>query len=276
MNLKNLIIILLAISSLSACGNNNDDNEYHEFGSTTHSADSMKIPSGYKLVWHDEFDGTKLSSDWTYEVKDSKWVNNELQKYVHNEKAVSVSNGTLNITCYKHDNTIYSGRVYASRNKGWKYGWFEARIMLPKGKGTWPAFWMMPVANGEWPACGENDIMEEVGYRPNYIHSTIHCSKYNNGGTAQEHMEKYVDGAEGDWHTYACEWTENQLNYYIDGNKHFTYTPDRLTKDYWPFDSNFYIILNLAWGGSWGGLEGTDEQALPATMKVDYVRVFQK
>ena len=183
----------------------------------------------------------------------------------------------LNITCYKNSaGRICSGRVYACRNTGWTYGWIEARIMLPKGKGTWPAFWMMPVNFSKWPEDGENDIMEEVGYNPNYVSSTIHCNAYNNSGTAKEHKEQYVANAEGGWHVYACEWTADYIAYYIDGNKYFTYTPDNKTKTYWPFNTPFYIILNLAWGGSWGGQKGVDETVLPATMKVDYVRVFQK
>lgn len=100
--------------------------------------------------------------------------------------------------------------------------------------------------------------------------------RYNNSGTAKEHKEQYVANAEGGWHVYACEWTADYIAYYIDGNKYFTYTPDNKTKTYWPFNTPFYIILNLAWGGSWGGQKGVDESVLPATMKVDYVRVFQK
>lgn len=238
----------------------------------------ITTPAGYKLVWHDEFVGSSLGSDWTHEVQNAGWVNSELQAYVNNDRATNVANGVLNITCYK-DNSgrICSGRIYAHPKTGWTYGWFEARIKLPSGKGTWPAFWMMPVNfNNDWPASGENDIMEEVGYDPNNVHSTIHCTAYNNGGTAKESATKHVDNAEGGWHVYACEWTEDYMSYYVDGEKYFTYTPDNKTKTYWPFNQPFYIILNLAWGGSWGGLQGTDEKALPATMKVDYVRVFQK
>lgn len=241
------------------------------------SDDDIKAPDGYKLAWHDEFNGKTLGTDWTHEIQNAGWVNNELQYYVNDGKTTSVSDGVLSITCYKNDaGRVCSGRLYACRNTGWKYGWIEARIMLPKGRGTWPAFWMMPVNFKNWPEDGENDIMEEVGYNPNYVSSTIHCNAYNNGGTAKEHKEKYVADAEGGWHTYACEWTEDYLAYYIDGEKYYSYTPDNKTKTYWPFNEPFYVILNLAWGGSWGGLKGVDETALPATMKVDYVRVFQK
>lgn len=150
--------------------------------------ENIAVPDGYKLVWHDEFDGTALNrTDWTYEVQGPGWVNNELQNYVAGDiagrKTVELNDGILSINCIKHNSKIYSSRIYAKVNSGWKYGIFEARIKLPKGKGTWPAYWMMPVNNdfgtNPWPLCGEIDIMEEVGYNPDYTSSSIHCDAYN-------------------------------------------------------------------------------------------------
>ena len=137
---------------------------------------TMNVPEGYEIDWFDEFTGISLGADWSYEVKNAGWVNNEKQNYVNGNGVTEVSNGTLKINCKKMDGKIYSGRIYAKKNKGWKYGWVEARIKLPKGKGTWPAFWMMPVNDSDgWPTCGEIDIMEEVGYHPNYTSSSIPC-----------------------------------------------------------------------------------------------------
>ena len=245
------------------------------------SDENVTVPEGYKLVWHDEFtDGTTLNNDWTHEVQSSGWVNNELQNYINSNSVTNLSDGKLNITCYKgSDGKIYSGRVYAKVNTGWKYGYFEARIKLPKGKGTWPAFWMMPANNdysaNPWPGCGEIDIMEEVGVDANNISSTIHCSKYNNSNTAIEHASKLVDTAESEYHVYACEWTSDFISFMIDGVQILKYN-NQGTKEAWPFNTEFYPILNLAWGGAWGGYKGVDETALPTTMKVDYIRVFQK
>ena len=245
------------------------------------SDENVTVPEGYKLVWHDEFtDGTTLNNDWTHEVQSSGWVNNELQNYINSNSVTNLSDGKLNITCYKgSDGKIYSGRVYAKVNTGWKYGYFEARIKLPKGKGTWPAFWMMPANNdysaNPWPGCGEIDIIEEVGVDANNISSTIHCSKYNNSNTAIEHASKLVDTAESEYHVYACEWTSDFISFMIDGVQILKYN-NQGTKEAWPFNTEFYPILNLAWGGAWGGYKGVDETALPTTMKVDYIRVFQK
>ena len=240
----------------------------------------------YRLVWNDEFDqGTTLNTAWwTHEEQGPGWVNNELQTYVDGQAAgrrvTEIADGKLSINCFKAGSAIYSGRVYANVSTGWKYGWFEARIKLPKGKGTWPAFWMMPAGNdfatNPWPRCGEIDIMEEVGADPGDVSSTIHCQKYNNTGTAIEHATLHVADAEDEFHVYACEWTPDHLKFYVDGKMILDYANDGSGVEAWPFDKPFYIILNLAWGGDWGGYKGTDDSALPATMKVDYVRVFQK
>ena len=239
---------------------------------------TMNVPEGYEIDWFDEFTGISLGADWSYEVKNAGWVNNEKQNYVNGNGVTEVSNGTLKINCKKMDGKIYSGRIYAKKNKGWKYGWVEARIKLPKGKGTWPALWMMPVNESDgWPTCGEIDIMEEVGYHPNYTSSSIHCNSYNHTKGTQKTAERLTPGAEGEFHVYALEWTENYIQTYVDGNPLLHFDNDGAgNKNTWPFNKEFYVILNLAWGGDWGGAQGVDESALPVTMEVDYVRVFKK
>lgn len=249
-------------------------------------SDYIDVPEGYSLVWNDEFNGSSLGSDWTYEVQNQGWVNNELQNYVKNpvdgKYTVEVKDGLLNINCFKASNgKVYSGRIKAKESKGWKFGIMEARIKLPKGKGTWPAFWMMPCkvdwANEGWPKCGEIDIMEEVGANPNYTSSSIHCASYNHVMGTQKTAERLTSGAEDEFHVYRLEWTENYIKTYVDGISLLTFNNDGTGNvNTWPFSKEFYIILNLAWGGDWGGYKGIDESALPTTMQVDYVRVFQK
>lgn len=240
-------------------------------------------PEGYKLVWHDEFDsGNELnSSDWTHEVQNAGWVNNELQNYVNHttpggNEVTSVSNGTLKIRCFKENGKIYSGRVYAHVRTGWLYGYIEARIKLPKGKGTWPAFWMMPVNFTGWPDSGEIDIMEEVGADPNQVSSSLHANAHVHTNGTQVTHSMYCAGAEDDFHTYAILWSGSNITTYVDGKVQLSYNNRGLGHDDWPYDAPFYVILNLAWGGDWGGYKGVDENALPAIMEVDYVRVFQK
>lgn len=246
----------------------------------------ITVPEGYQLVWHDEFNqGDTPGSDWTHEVQGPGWVNNELQTYVNGEvegkRVTELIDGKLNIHCFKGSgDNIYSARLYAKVSQGWLYGYFESRIMLPKGKGTWPAFWMMPVNNdfgsNPWPNCGEIDIMEEVGADPNIVSSSIHCEAYNHTIGTQKTASKDIGNAESEFHIYACEWTPDFIRFFVDGQELLTFHNEGTGKDKWPFTYAFYPILNLAWGGSWGGYKGVDESALPVTMRVDYVRIFQK
>ena len=182
----------------------------------------------------------------------------------------------LIIRCLEEDGKVFSGRVYAKVKEGWTYGYIEASIKLPKGKGTWPAFWMMPVNFKSWPADGEIDIMEEVGYHPNYVSSSLHANAHVHSNNTQVTHEMKCDGAEGEFHTYAILWTAKNITTYVDGKVQLSYDNRGLGRDDWPYDDPFYVIFNLAWGGDWGGAQGVDESALPATMEVDYVRVFQK
>ena len=244
---------------------------------------AYNAPEGYHLVWHDEFDsGSELNADdWTHEVQRQGWVNNELQNYVNHRTpegrlVTSISDGHLRITALKENGKVYSGRVYAKVKEGWTYGYIEASIKLPKGKGTWPAFWMMPVNFRSWPADGEIDIMEEVGANPNYVSSSLHANAHVHTNNTQVTHEMYLAGAEDDFHTYAIEWTAKNITTYVDGKVQLEYANRGLGRDDWPYDDPFYVILNLAWGGDWGGYRGIDDNALPVTMEVDYVRVFQK
>ena len=256
---------------------------------------AYNAPDGYSLVWNDEFDGnygyapnenglprTDLNpNDWTHEVKNSGWVNHELQNYVNHKTpegrlVTELRDGKLRITALKENGKVYSGRVYAKVKSGWTYGYIEASIKLPKGKGTWPAFWMMPVNFRSWPADGEIDIMEEVGYHPDYVSSSLHANAHVHSNGTQVTHEMKCAGAEGEFHTYAILWTAKNITTYVDGKVQLSYDNRGLGRDDWPYDDPFYVIFNLAWGGDWGGAQGVDESALPATMEVDYIRVFQK
>ncbi|WP_294594081.1 family 16 glycosylhydrolase [uncultured Bacteroides sp.] len=249
----------------------------------------ISAPEGYTLVWQDEFEEPRQNggkpalpntSEWWYEVADPGWVNNELQRYIANgfidkDTCAIITDGTLKIVAKKKGNEVISARI--NTNQSWTYGYFEARLKLPKGKGTWPAFWMMPKNFTSWPDDGEIDIMEEVGYRPNWVSSSIHCKAYYHSIGTQKTAEKFIDTAESDFHIYALEWTADYIKTYVDGQLLFTFNNDKAgDKKTWPFNKPFYLKLNLAWGGDWGGSQGVDQSALPVTYEIDYVRVFQK
>ena len=250
-------------------------------------SEDIVAPDGYSLVWHDEFDDVPPAggqtampgSDWTYQVANPGYVNDELQYYVNGitssgDTLAYISNGTLKIKTAQIDGDVYSIRMYAKQSTGWKYGYIEARLKLPAGKGTWPAFWMMPVNFTTWPDDGEMDIMEEVGYNPNVIVSSLHAK--NHYGSNPKSGTIDCPTSQTEFHKYAMEWTPTSITFYLDDQAFYTYNnPGTGTGD-WPYDSPFYIILNMAWGGSWGGAQGVDESALPTTYEIDYVRVFQK
>lgn len=127
-----------------------------------------------------------------------------------------------------------------------------------------------------WPACGEIDIMEEVGYDQDSIHATTHSQAYNWKSTKQRTAAKTVSGVTTGYHTYALEWFPDHIDMFVDGQKYFTSPNDNTGDDAWPFNKNFHIILNLAIGGDWGGAQGVDPNIWPRQMLVDYVRVYQK
>ncbi|MDR1645720.1 MAG: glycoside hydrolase family 16 protein [Tannerellaceae bacterium] len=241
------------------------------------------VPSGYELTWNDEFDNDKNRLPdpdvWYFETGDHGWGNNELQNYVVGvdglDTCASVSGGTLKIIAKKKGGKVISIRMNSETS--WTYGYFEARLKLPQGKGTWPAFWMLPQNRWSWPGDGEIDIMEEVGYRPNWVSSSVHCQAYNHAIGTGKTGEQYVETAESQFHVYAVEWTDDYIRGFVDGNMHLEFRNDKKgNKDTWPFDVPFYLKLNLAWGGNWGGYEGVDESKLPAVYEIDYVRVYQR
>lgn len=246
------------------------------------------VPGGYRIVWQDEFNEARPApgkavlpntSGWWYESGAGGWGNNELQNYIAAvsgaDTCAMIADGTLKIIARKSGSQVLSVRMNSSQS--WKYGYFEARMKLPVGKGTWPAFWMLPKDFKAWPEDGEIDIMEEVGYRPNYVSSSIHCKAYYHSIGTQKTAETYIATAQTDFHVYAMEWTAESIKGYADGKLYFEFRNDgNNNKDTWPFYDPFYLKLNLAWGGSWGGAQGVDESFLPAVYEIDYVRVYQK
>lgn len=246
------------------------------------SADpDITVPEGYRLVWNEEFNkGTQPDlAQWYYETGGNGWGNNELQHYVAgnqgNEQLAAIKDGILSIIAKKIGETVYSIRM--NTKESWKYGYFEARLKLPTGKGTWPAFWMMPKNYTAWPDDGEIDIMEEVGYNANYVSSAIHWQSL-------PPLHRYakdrrdIPAYRTDRVSCLCFGVDGRLHPHLRGRKAtFPLDNDKASnRNTWPFNAPFYLKLNLAWGGDWGGAQGVDESALPATYEIDYVRVFQK
>ncbi len=249
---------------------------------TTSANDTIPEIPGYTLVWNDEFDGQYINPNkWSWEVNGDGGGNNELQYYTALPTNSYIENGRLIIKAI-HEN--YQNREYTSarlrtKDKGdWLYGRIEVSAKVPTGVGTWPAIWMLPTdwAYGGWPASGEIDIMEHVGYDPNVIHGSIHTKAYNHTIGTQKSKQLNIPTATTQFHVYAIEWFADHIDFFIDNYKYFTFNNENKGWEYWPFDKRFHLILNLAVGGNWGGVQGVDVNAFPAKMEVDYVRAYKK
>ena len=238
------------------------------------------------LVWADEFNYSGLpdSTKWSYDVGGHGWGNQELQYYTSKRpENARVEEGKLIIEARKEaylDNDYTSARL-VTKNKGdWTYGRIEIRAKLPQGRGTWPALWMLPTewiyGDGGWPDVGEIDIMEHVGYDEGVIHGTIHTHDYNHMDGTQQSGQITVEDAVDTFHVYAIEWSEDKIEWYVDGDKYFTYNNNGAGWTAWPFDHPFHLIMNIAVGGTWGGAEGVDNTIFPQKLEVDYVRVYKK
>ena len=249
-------------------------------------------PEGtWQLVWSDEFDyeGLPDSTKWGYDVGGDGWGNNELQYYTERRlENARVEDGHLVIEARKEP---YEGRDYTSarlvtRDKGeWTYGRFEARAKLPSGRGTWPAIWMLAAETTYgaqyWPDNGEIDIMEHVGFDPGVVHASVHTRAYHHSIGTHKTGTIQVPSADEAFHVYAVEWTSEAIRAFVDGEPYFTFENERLANDSagyeaWPFDQPFFLLLNIAVGGNWGGMEGVDPDVWPQRMEVDYVRVYQR
>lgn len=246
--------------------------------------------SAYHLVWQDDFNGTSLDRiNWNVELHDPGWVNSELQSYVDTEENIYVKDGNLIIQPKKIEQngkiSYTSGRVNTQGKKDFKYGYFECRAKVPQGTGYLPAFWMMPTNEnlyGQWPKCGEIDIMEVMGQQTNKLYGTIHYGEPH----AESQGTKTLTTGDfaNEYHTFACEWEPDSIKWYVDGflfheeNDWYSTTKNVGTVAYpAPFDQPFYMILNVAVGGSWvGNIDDTTPFDEKAQLAVDYVRVYQK
>lgn len=255
----------------------------------------------WKLVWSDEFDNPGLpdSTKWNYETGFVR--NNEQQFYTSaRSENARVEQGHLIIEARKEPfkNPTFDPAATSSKRPGrnreyadytsaslttrgkasWTHGRIEVRAKLPVGRGTWPAIWTLGTNSSQvgWPACGEIDLMEFVGYDPGVVHANIHTRKYNHVQKTGKGAQLKLPDASETFHVYALEWTGEQLDFFVDNQKYFTFKNEGTGSDVWPYDKDQYLILNLAIGGAWGGSKGIDDAIFPQRFLIDYVRVYQR
>jgi len=240
------------------------------------------IDEQWDLVWADEFNYEGLADPrkWDYETG---FVRNREKQYYTKARPENarVENGTLIIESRKeeYEKGQYTSASLHTRHKAeWLYGRIEVRAKLPTGRGMWPAIWMLGTNRDElgWPACGEIDIMENVGFDPNTICANIHTKAYNHVKRTNKGSKITCAKPSEAYHVYAIEWYEDRIDFFLDDQKYFTFTNEGTGNDVWPYDKPHYLILNAAIGGSWGGQKGIDDAIFPQKYCIDYVRVFKR
>jgi len=241
------------------------------------------------LSWSDEFDGPVGTapdhSKWGYDVGGNGWGNDELEYYTsRTDNAFLDGSGNLVIEARKENYTgsdgvtrnYTSARLLTSGKFVQSYGRFEARIKLPFGQGIWPAFWMLGnnIGTAGWPTCGEIDIMENVGREPSINHGSLHGPGYSGGSPLTAIYTLQNAKLSDDFHLFAIEWAPGVVRFYVDDNLYQTRTPADVPSGFkWVYDHPFFILLDVAVGGSFPG--SPDSTTIwPQTMLVDYVRVY--
>jgi beta-glucanase (GH16 family) len=256
-------------------------------------ATNASTDQSWKLIWSDEFNAPAGSpvdgAKWVFDIGGGGWGNDELQYYTNGTPNASMDgNGNLVITAIKETlprkKRCWYGRCqYSSariRTLGTfkqAYGRFEARIKIPYGQGIWPAFWMLGknVNKVGWPRCGEIDIMENIGREPSTIHGTIHGPGYSGANGIGTGYDLPAGAFSDDFHVFAVEWEPTAIRWYVDSSLYQTRTPADLPAGAaWVFDHPFFMLLNVAVGGSWPG-NPDSSTTFPQRAHVDYVRVYR-
>ena len=254
--------------------------------------EDLSITNGItNLVWSDEFNGTEINLDnWSYETEANGWSpswNNEWQTYTDNGKNglnAFVANGVLTIRAIrvKDSNALgsyTSARMVTKGKHDWTYGRIGARIKMPYGNGIWPAFWLLGTSKDAWPACGEIDVVELIGGNlgssrnggDSVAFGTLHGPGYSGADGIQKKYRLSKGLFKDDFHDFEVVWNKSGIYWMIDGN---LYHKVARKSSKWVFDAPFYILLNLAVGGNWGGYPD-GSTVFPQDMVIDWVRVYQ-
>lgn len=238
----------------------------------------------YQLVWSDEFEGNAGDApnpaNWTYDLGtgENGWGNGEFQSYTDRPENVSLDgNGNLVITAIRNAGPNYtSARIKTEGLFEQKYGRFEARIKTPTGVGIWPAFWMLGsnIDEVSWPQCGEIDIMEQKGQQSNITYGSIHGPGYSAGDAITKAYGLQDGRFDTDYYIYAIEWGEGYIDFFVNDFLYKRVTPADVDGE-WVYDQPFFIILNVAVGGTFVGFP-VEATPFPQSMVVDYVRVYKQ
>lgn len=244
------------------------------------NAFAQEVSPGWKLIWEDQFDvdGAPDAGKWSFAGRGTSDWNCYCSD---NPETIFVKDGKLYLKALVNTNPLDSaeyqtGCIKTQDQFAFRYGKMEVRAKLSTGKGSWPAIWMMPreAAYGGWPNSGEIDVMEHLN-SDSLVYQTLHSHHITELGQKDNPSYSITYGInEGGYNVYGLEWYEDRLEFFVNGTKTFTYPKlENADDQQWPFDQEFYIILNQALGGSWVG--DILNEDLPVQMMVDWVRVYQ-
>jgi len=240
----------------------------------------------YKLLWEDHFDVDGPVNDKYWKVYENFGGNgnNEDQYYTSRLKNVYCKDSILHLVGLKEDYKeakYTSGKISTFGKRSIGYGKIEVMAKLPQGKGTWPAIWMLAESihqGTRWPLCGEIDIMENVGRNPEQIHFSLHSQMYNHIINTQKTYFQDIKGILEGFHLFTMIWEETSISFYVDDIHYITFHKGDNHTDTsmkgWPFVPPYFLILNFAIGGNWGGK--IDDSIFPQEFLIDYVRVFER
>ena len=232
-----------------------------------------------KLYKHFDFTNmTELDQDiWNIQVGE-KWSNNEIQQYIDHSDTLFFDNG-LHLRAINDNGIIKSARINTKDKLYFQHGKIEFTCKVPKGQGTWPAVWMMPQLSkyGHWPKSGEIDMMEHTANDMNKFYACLHTEAYNHRNGEPYDTRFFIENLSDDFQTYGLLWTEESITYYLNGKEMVTYTKGENGKDDspkgWPFNEDFYIIVNLAIGGMFGG--EVDMNCFPQDFIIKDIKIFK-
>jgi beta-glucanase (GH16 family) len=237
-------------------------------GGSTDTFETLIFEEGFDV------DGAPDPTVWNYDIGtgNNGWGNNESQYYTNRPENIIVDNGFLKITARREPylgRDFTSSRIQSHQKFEFQYGRVEIRAKMPTGGGTWPALWMLgsDFQTNPWPAAGEIDIMEHIGNTQDVVYGTTH-DPFNFAGNARSGSTT-VPGVSEEFHIYALEWTETEIRFYVDDEQYYAVSNNSGL----PFNKDFFLILNVAMGGTFGG--SIDANFAESTMEVDYIRVYQ-
>lgn len=269
-------LVVTLLGPAAACAKNGTP-----AATTTAPSPTPSAAAGWTLAFSDEFEapGALDAGKWGYDI--GYIANDEKQYYTSRSENARVEGGRLVIEARRE---AYQGYAYTSARVVTRgrfepvYGRVEVRAKLPAGRGSWPAIWMLGanIAQVGWPACGEIDIMENVGFDPLRVHASVHTAAYNHAIGTQKTASVTITNPAEDFHLYAMEWYPDRIEVFVDGQRYFGFRNEGTGSRSWPFDKPHYLLLNLAIGGTWGGQQGIDDSLFPRRLEIDYVRVYRQ